>query len=278
VWKSHWRLERDPFSEHGAAYVSLPSHDDAVARLVYAIESAERRALLAADAGLGKSTVLRRAFDDTRGPRRRLALLTCPREGTFLVAMLAERLAERVGLEPTRLAAWRALERAIRLASIQGIHVVIGIDNCEAADADVRRDFESLANLAAGASAKITVIQAGRPRQLPRAAFDGRWTPGIRLESLTRSQTEAFITTKLRSAGRDEQVFTARAITRLHCLSAGVPRLIEQLATLCLIAAAASGLEIILPELVDSVEQSQNNEAGTSRIDDGTRTGRIRAG
>ena len=250
----------------------------AIARLVHAIESAERRAVLTANAGLGKSTVLRRAFDLARGPGRRFALLNCLREGTLLVAMLAERLAAHVGREPSRLAAWRALERAVRLATIQGMHVVIGIDNCEAADNDVRRDIESLANLGAGAGAKMTVIQSGRPRPNRRLDLDAPWTPAITLESLTRAQAEALLTTKLRSAGRDEPVFTSRAVTRLHCLSAGVPRLLEQLAALCLMTAAARGLEVVPPELVDSVEKSQNDEVGLWQTHDGRPTESTRAG
>ena len=117
-----------------------------------AIESAERRAFLTADAGLGKSTVLRRVLDEARQPAAAIRARELPARGRLCcLAVLAERLAERVGREPSRLACWRAIERAIRLASIQGIHVVIGIDDCETASAPVRRDIESLASLATGA-------------------------------------------------------------------------------------------------------------------------------
>ena len=57
-WKTHWGLDRFPFAQSDSPYVSLPSHDEAVARLAKAIENADRRAVLAADAGMGKSTVL----------------------------------------------------------------------------------------------------------------------------------------------------------------------------------------------------------------------------
>jgi type II secretory pathway predicted ATPase ExeA len=231
--------------------------------LVHTIESAERRVSLMALAGLGKSVVLRRAFAEARDPRRRFALLPCPREGTLLVAMLAERLGERVPREPTRLAAWRALERAVRVAAIQAIHIVIGIDNFESADRELRRDVDSLANLAQGDSARITVVQSERPRHLRRQDFDGPWTPAITLESLTRSQAETFLAGKFKRAGREEPAFTARAITRLHCLSGGVPRRLEQLATLCLIVGAANQLEVITAELVDSVERRQYDDAGS---------------
>jgi type II secretory pathway predicted ATPase ExeA len=278
VWKSHWKLDRDPFAESAGPYVSLPSHDEAVARLVHAIESGERRAFLTAHAGLGKSMVLGRAFDEARNPGRRFARLTCAPDVTLLVAMLAERLGERVAREPSRLAAWRALERAVRLASIQGIHLVIGIDNCETAGAELHRDIKSIVNLAAAASAKLTVIQSGQPTRLRRVDFDVTWTPAIKLKSLTRSQADTFLKAKLRNAGRDEPVFASRAVTRLHGLSAGVPRLLEQLATLCLMAAAARGLDLIAPDVVDSVEQCHNDEAVSWLSDDGRTTGRHRAG
>ena len=42
--------------------MALPSHGEATSRLVYSIESAHRLAVLQADAGLGKSTVLRQAL------------------------------------------------------------------------------------------------------------------------------------------------------------------------------------------------------------------------
>ena len=100
MWKSHWGFEREPFAESGSPYVSLPSHDEAVARLAHAIESGERRAWLTAEAGLGKSTVLRQAFEETRDPHRRFVILSCPREGTLLWAMLAERWASAFSREP----------------------------------------------------------------------------------------------------------------------------------------------------------------------------------
>ena len=70
----------------------------------------------------------------------------------------------------------------------------------------------------------MTVILAGRPKQSGGCEFPRPGTLAIGLESQTRSQTEVFLTTKLTAAGRDLPVFTLRAITRLHCLSAGVPR------------------------------------------------------
>ena len=143
----------------------------------------------------------------------------------------------------------------MRLASLQGIHVVIGIDDGATASASVRRDIEALANLPIGMNTRLTVIQAARPGQAARLDRTGSWSNGPRLDPLTRSQTDLYLASKLTFAGCESSVFTPRAVTRLHCASAGVPRSIEHLATRCLMTGAADGLEEIPPELVDALDE-----------------------
>src|SRR3954468_19759112 len=75
VWKRHWKLLRDPFVGVASPYVSVSSHDEAVARLVDTIETGQRHAVIRAAAGLGKSMVLARAVAEARGPWRRAVLL-----------------------------------------------------------------------------------------------------------------------------------------------------------------------------------------------------------
>ena len=107
MWMSHWGLSRDPFAESDSPYVSLPSHDEAVARLLFSIETSQRRAILAGPAGLGKSAVLRKARFESRSPRRRFASIVCPRDRELLFTSLAECLGQRCGsrAEPARLLA-----------------------------------------------------------------------------------------------------------------------------------------------------------------------------
>ena len=81
----------------------------------------------------------------------------------------------------------------------------------------------------------------------------GPWGLAIRLQPLTRSEAERFLTAKLAAAGRDEPAFTPRAITRLHALSAGVPRGLDRLASLALMAGAVRRLEMIPAEVVEGV-------------------------
>jgi type II secretory pathway predicted ATPase ExeA len=196
---------------------------------------------------------LRKAFKELAGPRRRIVAVSCPRDGALLFTLLAERLGQRVGREPTRLAAWRALERAIRVASLQGEQVVVIVEDCdEQVDATVRNDLDLLGQLGSTTSAGLTIIQLERTDQEPGPAARMAWAPRIGLNRLTRSEVEHYLTTKIHWAGTAERLFTPRAISRIQALSLGVPRGIEQLASISLMAGAVRGLEVINPELVDA--------------------------
>jgi type II secretory pathway predicted ATPase ExeA len=254
VWKSHWGLTRDPFAETESPYVSLPSHDEAVARLVFAVETKQRRAVFAAAGGLGKSTVLRKSFRELLDPRRRFITVSCPRDGTLLFTLLAERLGQRAGREPSRVGAWRALERAMCVASLQEDQVVVVIEDCdELVNQAVRRDLDSLGQLALTNRAGLTIIQLESTGEDAEPAPYTPWALRIGLQRLTRSEAERYLTTKMSWAGSADRLFTPRAMTRIHALSLGVPRVIEHLASMCLMGGAVRRLEVINPELVDAI-------------------------
>ncbi len=109
-------------------------------------------------------------------PRRRFVSVSCPRDGTLLFTLVAERLGQRVGREPSRLGAWRALERAIRVASLQGEQVVVIVEDCDdqldATDAP-RSGFARPAWVDRRA-AGLTIIQARTHRRRCRAGRSAR--------------------------------------------------------------------------------------------------------
>jgi type II secretory pathway predicted ATPase ExeA len=258
MWMSHWGLVRDPFAECGSLYVPLPSHDEAVARLVFAVETSQRRVAFAGAPGLGKTTVLRKALSEAASPRRRFALVSYPPDVTLLFTLLAERLGQRVSRAPSRLEAWRALERAVRLASLQGFQVVMAIDDCgERSSESTRDDVDLLVSLGSTADTDLTVLEVKQTEPTARSITAGSWDLAIGLQPLTRSQSDSYLSAKLKRAGSVERIFTPRAITRLHVLSLGVPRRLEQLALLCLMAGSVRGLEVIHPDLVDGVARER---------------------
>jgi type II secretory pathway predicted ATPase ExeA len=254
VWRGHWGLTRDPFAGRDSPYVSLPAHDEALYRLVHSIEQAEPRVVLRAESGLGKTTVLHAAMAATRSPRRRFALIRTPVDRTQFLSLLAAQLGQPCGREPSLHASWNWAARALRVAVLEGFHVVLALDEgADRLDPGIPPDLEALGHLGCGDDVGLTVIRVvGTEAGLHPDPAEA-WTLAIGLKRLTRSEVEVYLAAKLAAAGCGEPIFTPRALTRLHARSGGVPRGIERLATLSLMAAAQRGLEVIAPEVVDGV-------------------------
>jgi len=248
---------RDPFGGGRSPYVPVAPHEEAVARLVDTIETGQRRAVLRAGAGLGKSMVLARALTETRSPVRRSVLVSSSADGAGLLAGLAEGLGRRVPPGASRGLSWRALGEAVRLCRWQRLRVILAIDDCQhLTDPVDRLDLDRLAHLDTHAESRLTVLQVFRSdedAEPPGWSAAAPWDLLIRLPALTRGDAEAYLTAKLVMAGRPGLTFTPRAITRLHAASAGNPRTLDRLASLGLMAGALRGLEIVTPDVIEGV-------------------------
>ncbi len=253
-WIVHWGLNRDPFAERGGPYVPVPGHEEAVARLVHAIEAGLRLAVLRAPAGMGKTLVLNRTLTEARDPCRRFAMTSNPLEGGHLYSRLAEKLGSRGPVAANRGAAWLALEQAVRGCALQGLQVVLAVDGCASliiggAGDDLRR----LGQVGASAGGRVTVLLVlGEESHEGDLSYQS-WTLAVGLRSLSCSEAETYLTAKLAAAGCREAIFSRRAVTRLHLHSQGSPSGLDRLASLCLIVGAYRGLEAISSDVVEGV-------------------------
>ncbi|MCP4153743.1 MAG: hypothetical protein GY757_38815 [bacterium] len=72
-----------------------------------------------------------------------------------------------------------------------------------------------------------------------------------RLYAMSKTQTLAYISHRLRCAGGSEKIFTTDAGEIIHEYSGGVPRQINNIATACLIGAAATDINQIDADFVN---------------------------
>ena len=140
------------------------------------------------------------------------------------------------------------------LSRVQKQHVVLVVDDAQMleARADVR-DLERLARIDPHPETRLSLIVAVSEAGEMMASGSSDWLLAIRLLPLTRSETLQYVGEKLAEAGRRDPVFSPRALTRLHDLTGGVPRGLDRLASLALMAGAARGLERIGPDVLEGV-------------------------
>ena len=211
-------------------------------------------ALLSAPAGMGKTLVIGRALTEARDPRRRFALTSNPIDGGHLYFRLAEKLGVRGLTSTNRGAAWLALEQAVRTCALQGFQVVLAVDDCAPLIAAGSGDeLRRLGQVGISTGCRLTVLLVLGEESREWAQSMQSWTLAIGLRSLSCSEAEAYITTKLGLAGCREAIFSHRAVTRLHVHSRGSPAGLDRLASLCLMAGAYRGLEAISWDIVEGV-------------------------
>ena len=80
------------------------------------------------------------------------------------------------------------------------------------------------------------------------------------MEPWSEEETVSFVKTALTGAACGPDLFMQKALQRLHELSEGLPRRVQQLAQLCVIAAAAQDLEEIDEETLDAVHQELSTQ------------------
>jgi general secretion pathway protein A len=249
MYESYWQLDARPFDHSADArfYFPGPSQQAALLKLRYVVENRRGAAILAGEAGLGKTLVaqtLVRQLADSFRPRVHLVFPQMPPEQ--LLAYLAEHLIGSSGLASTNLAApsleqsLRRIERTLADHAQAGRHAVIVIDEAhllrEARSLETIRLLLNLEHHAQPLATFLLVGQTGLALDVQRVPqLDERLAVKCLLSRLTKDETAAYIQHRLAAAGAKRPIFDASAIEEIHLLTHGIPRRINRLCDLALL-------------------------------------------
>jgi len=260
MYNEYWGFRRSPFAGdiNPDRFYESPGHEEALARLAYVVEQCRLGGLMVGPPGVGKSIALEVFARRLRRPDRELVLLRCPAFGMReLFFELATQM--RLAPEPDEPAAelWRRLREHVAANHADGVQTVILIDQahllCE--QPEQQRALHLLYQLAAYANSRLTVLLSGRPELLSRAAADVvEWVDlGVMLEPLDEAETAHYVEHMTRWAGRDRPAFSPEALRHVYRLSGGVPRRINRVCDLALLAACSEEQELVSAEVVETV-------------------------
>lgn len=236
------------------------AQEEALARLHYAVDNRLKLVLLFGPPGCGKTFVLQ-SFAAQLRPRATAVAYSCllglePRE-------LAWSLLSQWGRRPegTEDAAklWRELRDQLVELRYEARPTAVLLDNLDAASPETMLFVQRLANADPAADSPLTMIGTldwlSRSR-LPKRLLD-QADLRIDLEPWNPDETTAY----LNAAEVPAPQFAGDAAARVHDLTDGLPRRINQLARLAVIAAEGQGLSAIDAEMIEAVQ----NELGLRR-------------
>jgi type II secretory pathway predicted ATPase ExeA len=249
---THFGLERTPFGKRIAAkdLFVRPAHAEAVARINFCVvESA--LGVITGDVGAGKTVSVRAAVSGLDPTRHQIIYVANPAFGT---RGLYVTIVRSLGAEPRYLKAELMVQATDLLAAEAAERhrrVVFICDEAHLLDPAQLEELRLLTNSQMDSESPFAGILIGQPtlsRQLRMgmfAALDQRIATRFTIKPMDIGESAAYLRHHLALAGREEPLFADDAVSRLHRVSNGLPRALNNAATAALIAAAAAGKDLI---------------------------------
>jgi general secretion pathway protein A len=260
MYTSFFGLAEKPFAiTPDPRYLYLSErHAEALAHLLYGINESGGFIQLTGEVGTGKTTVVRTLL--SRVPHHAdVAVILNPRV-TPVEFLLT--ICEELGLaiaEADRDSVKQmvdALNRRLLNAHAEGRRIIVLVDEAQNLSIDVLEQVRLLTNLETPTQKLLQIILIGQPelrelldrtdlRQLAQ-----RITGRYHLMPLSREETKGYVRHRLRVAGATEDIFTPGALSELHRLSLGIPRVINVACDRALLGAYTQETKKITASLV----------------------------
>lgn len=257
MYERYWSLAERPFQRtlDRAWFVSGPTADEALSRLLFLVEESRRCGLLVGAAGTGKTCLLAMLQDRARRIGRRVVGLNCAGlDRDELLGQLTDALSlPAAGTDGTG-QLWRMLQQDLEGRALTGPPLVLLLDQFDQASPGCELIVTRLLSLAESLSAPLCIIAAARQTQIanPAARLEEISELRIELGPWSPAECSEYIQETLRKAGASRDVFTAPALFRVWVQSRGIPARVARLCDFALLAAMDHELSLVDCDVVDA--------------------------
>lgn len=262
MYKAFFGFTHNPFnlSPDPAFLYRSPQHEEALANLIYGVQSRKGFIVLTGEVGTGKTTMLECLRDYLDYNRIQFAFLFNSR---ITPAEFFEMIAYDLDLRchtPSKTEVLFALNQLLLQMTGEGRTTVLIIDEAHNLEWDVLEEVRLLGNLESRRGKLLQIILAGQPeldrkldapnlRQLKQ-----RIVLRCNLRPFDEAQTIDYISSRLDKAGMpDQAVFPPEVLSEIHVRSQGIPRVINALSDNLLLQAFAMESRIATVEMLDEV-------------------------
>jgi len=272
VYERYWGLREKPFRKTpDPRYLFLnDTYEEALERLLFAVEEMEL-ALLTGEVGSGK-TLLTRALVDRVGEKYEVGMILNPRLSPRQFLRTA---ASELGVASPRFHASDLLEQIHeRLLELDGAGRAALLIVDEAHLIPGKPTFEEirlLTNFQLDDRNLIAIVLVGQPELRERLrhrayrALTQRIGAVFQLRPLAASDTVAYVAHRLAVAGASREIFSPAAVERLHAAAAGIPRVVNHLATQALLEGMARGAQQVDAPVVEAVAAERDFEGASTQ-------------
>ena len=235
MYNDYFGLREAPFSiAPNPQYLFMsPRHREALAHLLYGIQSDGGFILLTGEVGTGKTTVCRCLLEQIPEDVDTGYILNPKQTAQEILATACDEL----HISYPKDASIKVLVDCINdflLASHQsGRRTVLIIDEAQNLSVDVLEQLRLLTNLETNQRKLLQIILLGQPELLTLLAkqelrqLSQRVTARFHLDALSRDEVADYIQHRLDTAGAKGSLFPPATVKRIYTLSNGIPRLVN---------------------------------------------------
>jgi general secretion pathway protein A len=254
MFTTHFKMTTQPFLENTAAQHILKDErvSEGLARLTY-LASHGTLAVLTGPTGVGKSSLIKLFLSSLSGNRFQPAYVYLTHvAGNGLLKLIVSALGEAPRHSKDRLFL-QILEKAQQSEP----STVLVLDEAHLIGSESLVDLRLLVSALAEERPPLKMVLSGQESlrdQLKRschAALVHRISVRYHIAPMSSQQTAAYIDHHMTTAGAGPKVFEPEAKTLIHDYAGGLPRQVNNIATACLINAAAGNLAKIDEPLVN---------------------------
>jgi general secretion pathway protein A len=289
MYQEFFGLRERPFdlTSNPRYLLLMPTHQEALSNLEYGISTGNGMTLLLGEAGMGKTTLIRKVLAQHMqlgsATRARWAFVNNPMLSPYeFFDTLGHGFHLTSDAVSSKSKFLRELERTVAEHREQGVLSVLVVDEAQSLPTNLLEELRLLANIETDTEKLLRVVLAGQPEFGDRLNEPGlrqlKQRIGLRcvLTPLGLRETAAYIAHRITLAGGNPvRAFTREAVRAIHDRSRGIPRTINVICDNALLTGFAADERPVGPETVLEVcrdfdlESSASQPASRLRVPEG---------
>ncbi len=262
MYEEYWGLKEKPFQntpDPRFLYYSA-QHEEALARLVYSVEEQMGAVMLTGEYGSGKTVLAQALLDSLAADKYKIVFITNP-QLTYVELLMA--ITTSLGVKNLPVKKTEVLTNVLLDAFNDtlinnvknGKETVIIIDEAHIIE-DIKTfdELRLLLNFQLRDRFLLTLLLLGQPELREKVdqirQFEQRIGVKCHLGPLSAEDTNKYIIHRLEVAGRTETIFTDESVKLIHNRSGGLPRIINRVCHMGLLAGFVKRTKIIDEKII----------------------------
>lgn len=260
MYEQYWRLQEKPFENTPDPHFLYYSaqHEEAFSRMLYAIRERKGAAMLTGEYGSGKTILSRVLLKELSSEHYQTALIFNPRISSieFLQEIVYQLGGNDASESKTKLL--RTLNETLYNNRNENKSTIIVIDEAQAIESkDIFEELRLLLNFQLDDMFLLTLILLGQPELKEKVdmipQLRQRLAARFHLIALNEWESREYIIHRLEVAGSSEDIFTEGTYELIYEVSEGIPRRINNICDMCLLAGYGVKIDKIDKAIVKDV-------------------------